>query len=751
VGKTFDSVRRMGGAAIPLSVLLVGLVVVHYRFLLGPGRWIPGDRIDAALIHYVLEHGYQWLRGAVVPAGFWNAAFFYPHPNSMAYSEIMLGLLPFYAIWRAVGVGPGGSYQLWFVSVSILNFLVLYLFLRRVMDVRKLAAALGAYLFAFGSPRVNQIRDSHPQQWAEFYVVLAVWFLIRFLQLETREPRRKAVLWLSLAGAAAALQLISGFYFGWFLCFALLAAFAASIVQRGLWSALFARARRFWPAFPVAAALFFGLAGPSMAHYRTAAHELNVHTFSARGLIMPTLGSWIYAGDTSLVYSWIKHFPLISRVNTFWERANGIGIATGVLMLAGAILWRRHPVVRIMTRATVVVLAVTFTIPGGWTLWSLLCLHIPGAIALRAVSRWGVFLLFPWGVAVACCLDQIQRSRRWPVVIGLGIVVILEQVIQIRHYDFQSFEREALSYTRQLKPECNCFLVSPALSERVDRLAVQVAAMWAQVISGVPTMNGHSGATPPGYSLDAGVATSLNYLRTVEGISEWQERYPGTRLRLCWLRPDSAPLPAPGAPLRMEVVTPAALSPMQEFIYWSYLGILGRWPAPDEMSSAEAVLNSAKTSRVRWILDLIRRPESVRRVFVEEIYLALLGRDADSSGWWHWSAELAAGHVTKEDVAAGILRSAEYRRHCAVLPASACLTAADAAGVVRQVESPEFEKREGSRLTVGLMYLRLLGRPPDAAGAAGWMRQLDSGATEASLVAGVLGSREYKALIGAQP
>jgi hypothetical protein len=570
----------MAGGAIPIALLLLGLSLLHYPFLRGPGTQIPGDSADAAFLHYVLEYEFQWLHGGFVHQSLWDAPFFYPHANSLAYSEVLLGLLPFYGIWRLIGLDPAHSYQFWFVSLSVVNFVVLYEFLRKVMELRRLPSALSAYFFAFASPRVNQLHASHAQLWAEFYVVLAVWFLIRFLQLRTDEPRGKAVLWLSLASGAIALQLISGFYFGWFTCFALLVALVLSLVQSGQRAALFARVRRFWPAATASAIVFLAITGPSFAHYYAAAQELNVQASGGSNLIMPTLGSWIYAGDHNLLYSWIRHFPRIAHVAASWERANGVGLGSGILVLAGAFLLRRHPVMRPVLLVAITVLAVSFTLPGGLTLWHYVYRLVPGAPAVRVVSRWGVFLLFPFSLALGGCLDRIYGSRGWPLVALLGAVVALEQFNIVQHYDFQVFQKRALSYARQVKPECNAFLVSGVTRSIWDLAPLQVAAMWTQLVSGVPTLNGYSGNVPPQYPFFRGVANGLDYARTRDAIWEWQ-KHSSRELRTCWLRPDPGAAPESSAQLGLEIVSAGAPSPEQKFVRWSYLGILGRLPRPD--------------------------------------------------------------------------------------------------------------------------------------------------------------------------
>ena len=54
---------------------------------------IPGDGGDMRLVNYVLEHSHQYFSGRVEQ--FWNASFFYPHPNVLVLSENQVGAAPF--------------------------------------------------------------------------------------------------------------------------------------------------------------------------------------------------------------------------------------------------------------------------------------------------------------------------------------------------------------------------------------------------------------------------------------------------------------------------------------------------------------------------------------------------------------------------------------------------------------------------------------------------------------------------------
>lgn len=66
--------------------------------------WI--SNYDTRLIYWIENWGYHILFEEFSPRNFWNANAFYPHANSLAYSDSLLGLQIFFAPLRIVGVAP---------------------------------------------------------------------------------------------------------------------------------------------------------------------------------------------------------------------------------------------------------------------------------------------------------------------------------------------------------------------------------------------------------------------------------------------------------------------------------------------------------------------------------------------------------------------------------------------------------------------------------------------------------------------
>jgi hypothetical protein len=233
-------------------------------------------------------------------------------------------------------------------------------------------------------------------------------------------------------------------------------------------------------------------------------------------------------------------------------------------------------------------------------------------------------------------------------------------------------------------------------------------------------------------------------------LTEWQKLGSPGRLRTCWLRPDPGALTESSISLAIEIVSPASPSPAQKFVRWSYVGVLGRLPRPDESAAAEAAPEEQNEGGARFILSLIQTPEGQLRAFAEKAYLAILGRDADTEGWWSSSSQLVSAHITKLDLVSSILASEEYRQTSVHVSDGPAARLAAPAEIVGQIESREFEEKLGNRAYAGLIYLYLLGRPPDAHGATAWTQHLNAGLPKAAFVEDILRSQEYQTLGGAQ-
>ena len=84
------------------------------------------DEGDTRFNHYILEHGYRWVRGDAFHSSLWDPPFFYPEKNVLAYSDTLFGVAPVYWVLRATGLAETSSFQLWAMLVVFLNFAASY-------------------------------------------------------------------------------------------------------------------------------------------------------------------------------------------------------------------------------------------------------------------------------------------------------------------------------------------------------------------------------------------------------------------------------------------------------------------------------------------------------------------------------------------------------------------------------------------------------------------------------------------------
>jgi hypothetical protein len=533
--------RRRRGAGIVAGLALFGLGMSLWPLLRSGFRLMPTDPGDTRLNNYLLEHGYRWVQGA---AELWSPAIFHPVRGAFAFGDVLLGAAPLYWALRATGFEPDTAHQLWIAGCLALDYAAMWLWLARGLGLAAGPAAGGAFLFAFGSPRIAQL--NHQQLLPQFFSVLALHAVTR--ALGRSQGRIPPWGWIAAGFACLALQLYAGFYLGWFALLGVGVALAGSVALRGPRERLRAALPAHAKALALCAALCALALAPLAARYLAVGRELGYRRFDEVEPMLPRLSSWLYLGPESWLYAWQGSVaPWQGLVASFFRHEHAIGLGLATLGLAlGGLCWalRGH---RLAAAAQLALLvwavcfcAVTLFAPGA-TLWSLLFPVLPGASAIRAVSRVALLLLIPASLGLALAL-QALRARPWLFALALAIVVA-EQGRRISFYDKQQTRELVAAIAQQVRSSgCAAFYYSPilaatgvALGQRPMRFEpvpwahpvpykYQLDAMWAQAQTGVPTLNGYAGKLPPGWMQTLGwnqVVSQRDRERLHEGLRRW--------------------------------------------------------------------------------------------------------------------------------------------------------------------------------------------------------------------------------------
>jgi hypothetical protein len=479
---------------LPALFLALGLWLAPLTILGTSFTRMPGEPCDAGFSNYVLEHGYRFLRG--LEPSFFSAPFLYPFKDSIALSDNFLSTLPVYSAFRLAGLNREGAYQLWFLSLFVLNFVCAWYAFTR-LRFAPVAAALGAYLFAFMAPVLEE--TTHPALLHLFAIPLAVCGFT--LWAESGSARAFAGMCL-----AVVLQFYGAFYLGTFLVLALaLYGLAWLCLNRGIggeWTE--ARTFSLMGCLAGAAALLWPLASP----YLEVADANRLQRFWTEvAPQLPTPADLFRASTGNLLWGWTSKAGEIAPFNN----AMHVGLLPW-LCLAGflfLLLTRRADKRTMAALAAWALLAALTLNIGGASLFRFLQ-GLPVFQAMRALTR--VVLVESFFVVLPCLavMTALARAVKTPwmrnIVLALFcLVAMLDQYdTLLDHYGYEKDGRskEIANIREDIlrdAPKASAVAYLPSASEASMDCRVTVAAMLASQDLGVALVNGYTSWFPRGY------------------------------------------------------------------------------------------------------------------------------------------------------------------------------------------------------------------------------------------------------------
>jgi hypothetical protein len=492
--------NRITAILIPAIVGAAGMVLAFHPTLGSGFALMQTDPGDTLFNNYLLEHSWQWLTGGERSPAFWHPPAAHPVPNVLAFSDVMVSFAPLYWLGRVAGADALLSCQLWMLTMGLINYVLAFLFLKRGAGFGPVAAALGAYVFAFGSSRVNQL--GHPQLLPQVFVLAAVWAGWVMHQEATADRpgsarARRAVGWLFAAMTA---QMYGAFYMGYFLALvggALGLGLAVHPSSRPQFLRLLS-VNRAW--IGACAAVSLAALGPLILHYSQALGQVPERfPESARDMLLfPE--SFGYMGPRNLFYGWTTQQWPFDSLREPTEQAIGLGLITSIVLVIALVQNRRAVGVQVAwgVAAGLTLLFLRLESPVEFELWPATFHVVPGMPAIRAPVRIGLFLLLPAAIALAWFMERGGPAKHRPLVLLAGLACCLEQTVVTSAFDTHAVRHDVQSVTRRIEPGDDAFLLLTANS-RLPHDYVHVLALLAQQETGVPTLNLYSGNTPQGW------------------------------------------------------------------------------------------------------------------------------------------------------------------------------------------------------------------------------------------------------------
>ncbi len=507
--------------------LVVGLLAFFHPTILSGLSLIQTDPGDTRFNNYILEHGFRWLSGNPLHSSFWDPPIFYPAQNVAAFSDILLGAAPPYWLFRVIGLSADTAFQLWMLSMGILNFSLAYWTMRRGAGLTVLASAGGAYLFAFAAVRANQI--GHQQLLPQFFSMIAVYCMLRLVSnyrsVEVADPWKTRGL-IALLAASVVLQLYAGFYLGFFLCLGLSTWIGIALLFREGRSAIGAVTRQHVVTILLALTISLGSLTWMGYHYYQARKQTGSRPWSEVRTMIPKVDSWLDMGPHSWFYGWTRRYVSFSWLPVEHEHRMSLGLAT--LLIAGIGLLRMSGgtwgLIALLT--ALVIALVAFRYPWSITPWWVVFKIIPGATAIRGVTRISLLLLIAFSFGLAFFLDSIRNRK---IALAILVLVCLEQGVTTPSYNKYAMRSEVSLIASHIPRASGSFYYVPCnisngkAQKRSQPWKYQIDAMWAGLSAEVPTVNGYSGHAPPGWGnlYEVGIVSMSDEERIRSALEKW--------------------------------------------------------------------------------------------------------------------------------------------------------------------------------------------------------------------------------------
>lgn len=491
-------VQTYQAISIFILTLILGLLALFHPTILSQFQRMQADPGDTRLCNYILEHTYQWLLQNPPHQQFWNIPFMYPAKNVTAYTDVFLGAAPFYWIWRGIGITPETSFQLFAILVSSINFLAVFLLLKRGLKQSSILASLGGFIFSFSASRAALL--GHPQLLPHFYLPFAILGVLHGWSWG----------WFFLLSVA---QFYAGFYLGWFnaLFFGVFLGVGLALAESR--KQILKRIQKEWK--PIC---FWGLVGllclmPLGIHYMAVSGATEKRQFAVP--TPPGLQSWFYLGGQSWLYFWqefIRGFQVIADD----EQRIGVGLLTLGLSIRGIWERRNHLWVKVMALSFLLIAVITTRYYREVYLWPWVSPLLPGSFAIRSLSRVGLLFLFPISIGI-CFFFEKRLKKKWVWV--LAVICILEQGRNTASFEKEVWNQKVNQIANRIGPTCKSFLFVPRRGgpdDTGENHLNDLNAVWAAYRVGIPTLNGYSSIVPLGWGYQG---------MSAEEARNWRDRW----------------------------------------------------------------------------------------------------------------------------------------------------------------------------------------------------------------------------------
>lgn len=773
--------------AIVLGVL--GTIQYHRAQFTSRFDTFFGDRGDVRGVVYFCEHWYQWLLGKTQ---LMSPGIFYPTKGTLAYSDFLVGYAVPYAVVRALGFGMFSSMEIVVILLTFFNYIACFFLLKNVLRFSLLPATAAAMFFAFNSPKFFQ--TGHLQLQYVVFLPLIFACVISFARKSEKLTQRKAGLLLGAAGILWLLQAVTAFYYAWFLVFWSFLFLLMSLIFRDSRLFLSALIKNYWRALSVSSALFLLGFGLFLLIYLPGIRAGSWYPYEYVTQMIPPWWSALSMGDGNYLWGWLSAAVMPNPWPPTWgELKIGIGLVPSLawILITVLFLWRLRKsaneiavtkrnlnvdkaapaFLMALVFATTLFYLIGFNYWHNHSPWFLVYKYFPGARAIRAVSRYVIFLSLPMAIAFAyvieCALrwaaarkSLVKRRLLSVIIVAIAGFGIFEQfgVFKVGGTGFSKKTEEAYlkAMADKLSNDCAAFYIAPGPNGKHNAFEYQYDAMLISIMTAIPTLNASSSQFPHDWLL-----YPVSDPEYENNVKRWVE--------LSHLNGKVCRLEVGPQVDAFDVRAPGPLDDASFFVRQQYRDLAGREPTVTELEPRVDRIQKCKLAgscdRAEVALEIFRSTGfSDDGSFLYRLYQVAFAR---APRYEEFAADLAAFREGEKDqlkfVDSFVNREEFVKRYSALSTADYVNQLVDNSGASNEQRQALINTQKGraqvllelsgnsdvarifaNRAFVTLYYFGYLRRDPDPNGFAGWLQFLERTGDFARITGGFVNSIEYR-------
>ncbi|WP_186808412.1 hypothetical protein, partial [Kozakia baliensis] len=478
-----------------------------------------GDRTDGLIQITHLEHWHNVFRGL---SPWMRTFYFYPARDTLGYNDgyFLYGCI--YSIWRTFSFDPFIASDLTNATLKTIGFFSFFLCARIVFSCPVIVCALFSAVFTIANS--TYANAYHAQLFSISFAPLALLIAFLFAKNSLLNNFRSYV-WGIILALLLDSWLLTAFYTIWFFVYniAICTITALLILPKEIWKAILIWIYKSKTPLTISIAILIIGVIPFWHVYHFTARATGMHPFKEVQQYLPSMLGIINVGPSNLFYgSLITNFSpyLGDRLPMSGEQIMGIPLF--LLFLAIALLFiaifskkKLHPTIRVAVIGTFISWILTTGLHG-YPVWQLFYFYFPGAKAVRVISRYELFLSFPFTIFAMLIFSRVLSVKdkslspvRIIVIVALGAFLIGEEVnvswplglspsVEIARIDKIGSPPKDCSSFYTVKSRNNELLLSPGIDSTYGN---NVDSMFIAEMTDVPTLNGMDSFTPPGWNL----------------------------------------------------------------------------------------------------------------------------------------------------------------------------------------------------------------------------------------------------------